>query len=119
MRVIRVVVKNSAQPTASTTWGRKLRTIIMVSREGHRLTDLLYRQQTQGSSIDAGSRSSNHPDLQLRPSSYGVPFSLNILVTKDTKAQVSASSRPGSLQGRNSSSWPATADQSAAPCRPR
>ena len=43
--------------------GRKLRTIIMVSREGHCLTDLLYRQQTQGLPIDVIAVVGNHPDL--------------------------------------------------------
>ena len=46
--------------------GRKLRTIIMVSREGHCLTDLLYRQQTQGLPIDVIAVVGNHPDLAPR-----------------------------------------------------
>ncbi len=66
--------------------GRKLRTIIMVSREGHCLTDLLYRQQTQGMPIDVIAVVGNHPDLAPVAQFYGVPF-LNIPVTKDTKAQ--------------------------------
>ena len=66
--------------------GRKLRTIIMVSREGHCLTDLLYRQQTQGLPIDVIAVVGNHPDLAPVAQFYGVPF-LNIPVTKDTKAQ--------------------------------
>ena len=65
--------------------GRKLRTIIMVSREGHCLTDLLYRQQTQGLPIDVIAVVGNHPDLAPVAQFYGVPF-LNIPVTKDTKA---------------------------------
>lgn len=43
--------------------GRKLRTVIMVSREGHCLTDLLYRAQTQGLPIDVIAVVGNHPDL--------------------------------------------------------
>ena len=66
--------------------GRKLRTIIMVSREGHCLTDLLYRQQTQGLPIDVIAVVGNHPDLAPVAQFYGVPF-LNIPVTKDTKVQ--------------------------------
>ena len=66
--------------------GRKLRTIIMVSRAGHCLTDLLYRQQTQGLPIDVIAVVGNHPDLAPVAQFYGVPF-LNIPVTKDTKAQ--------------------------------
>ena len=61
--------------------GRKLRTIIMVSREGHCLTDLLFRERSQGLIAVVG----NHPDLAPVAQFYGVPF-LNIPVTKDTKA---------------------------------
>ena len=66
--------------------GRKLRTVIMVSREGHCLTDLLYRAQTQGLPIDVIAVVGNHPDLAPVAQFYGVPF-LNVPVTKDTKAQ--------------------------------
>ncbi|WP_165216262.1 formyltetrahydrofolate deformylase [Schaalia sp. ZJ1691] len=64
--------------------GRPLRTIIMVSREGHCLTDLLYRQRSQGLPIDVVAVVGNHPDLAPVAQFYGVPF-LNIPVTKDTK----------------------------------
>lgn len=68
------------------TLGRPLRTIIMVSREGHCLSDLLYRQQTQGLPIDVVSVVGNHPDLAPIAQFYGVPFIL-IPVTKETKAK--------------------------------
>ena len=66
--------------------GRRLRTIIMVSREGHCLTDLLYRQRTQGLPIEVVAVVGNHPDLAPVAQFYGVPF-LNIPVTKDAKAR--------------------------------
>lgn len=66
--------------------GRQLRTIIMVSREGHCLSDLLYRQRTQGLPIDVVAVVGNHPDLAPIAQFYGVPFIL-IPVTKDTKAK--------------------------------
>ncbi|MGO3797132.1 MAG: formyltetrahydrofolate deformylase, partial [Pauljensenia sp.] len=43
--------------------GRSLRTVIMVSREGHCLTDLLYRQRSQGLPIEVVAVVGNHPDL--------------------------------------------------------
>ena len=64
--------------------GRPLRTIIMVSREGHCLTDLLYRQRSQGLPIEVVAVVGNHPDLAPVAQFYGVPF-LNIPVTKATK----------------------------------
>lgn len=66
--------------------GRALRTVIMVSKEGHCLSDLLYRQRSQGLPIDPVAVVGNHPDLAPIAQFYGVPF-LNIPVTKDTKQQ--------------------------------
>lgn len=76
--------------TFEATWhidalGRRLRTVIMVSREGHCLTDLLYRQRSQGLPIEVVAVVGNHPDLAPVAQFYGVPF-LNIPVTKETKA---------------------------------
>lgn len=66
--------------------GRPLRTIIMVSREGHCLSDLLYRQQTQGLPINVVAVVGNHPDLAPIAQFYSVPFIL-IPVTKETKVK--------------------------------
>ncbi|MDU7382619.1 MAG: formyltetrahydrofolate deformylase [Schaalia turicensis] len=76
--------------TFDATWhidalGRRLRTVIMVSREGHCLTDLLYRQRSQDLPIEVVAIVGNHPDLAPVAQFYGVPF-LNIPVTKETKA---------------------------------
>lgn len=69
--------------------GRRIRTVIMVSREGHCLTDLLYRQRSQGLPIEVVAVVGNHPDLAPVAQFYGVPF-LNIPVTKETKAKAEA-----------------------------
>lgn len=66
--------------------GRALRTIIMVSREGHCLTDLLYRQRYQDLPIEVVAVVGNHPDLAPVAQFYGKPF-LCIPVTKDNKPQ--------------------------------
>lgn len=68
---------------------RPLRTVIMVSREGHCLTDLLYRQRSQGLPIEVVAVVGNHPDLAPVAQFYGVPF-LSIPVTKDSKARAEA-----------------------------
>ncbi|MDO5049425.1 MAG: formyltetrahydrofolate deformylase [Actinomycetaceae bacterium] len=65
--------------------GRPLRTIIMVSREGHCLTDLLYRQRYAQLPIEVVAVVGNHPDLAPVAQFYGKPF-LCIPVTKETKA---------------------------------
>ncbi|WP_076464158.1 formyltetrahydrofolate deformylase [Actinomyces mediterranea] len=69
--------------------GRPLRTVIMVSREGHCLTDLLYRQRSQGLPIEVVAVVGNHPDLAPVAQFYGIPFLL-IPVTKDTKDKAEA-----------------------------
>ena len=69
--------------------GRPLRTVIMVSREGHCLTDLLYRQRSQGLPIEVVAVVGNHPDLAPVAQFYGIPF-LSIPVTKDSKARAEA-----------------------------
>ena len=66
--------------------GRALRTVIMVSKEGHCLSDLLYRVRDQAVPIDVKAVVSNHPDLEPMAAFYHVPFIL-VPVTKDNKAQ--------------------------------
>lgn len=66
--------------------GRALRTVIMVSKEGHCLSDLLYRVRDQAIPIDVRAVVSNHPDLEPMAAFYQVPFIL-VPVTKDNKAQ--------------------------------
>lgn len=66
--------------------GRALRTVIMVSKEGHCLSDLLYRVRDQAIPIDVKAVVSNHPDLEPMAAFYQVPFIL-VPVTKDNKAQ--------------------------------
>ncbi|WP_040312510.1 formyltetrahydrofolate deformylase [Gleimia coleocanis] len=69
--------------------GRPLRTIIMVSKEGHCLTDLLYRQRYQELGIEVVAVVGNHPDLAPVAQFYGKPF-LCIPVTPETKAEAEA-----------------------------
>ncbi|WP_175954790.1 formyltetrahydrofolate deformylase [Schaalia sp. Marseille-Q2122] len=64
--------------------GRPLRTVIMVSREGHCLSDLLYRQRSQGLPIEVVAVVGNHPDLAPVAQFYGIPFLL-VPVTKESK----------------------------------
>lgn len=66
--------------------GRPLRTVIMVSREGHCLTDLLYRQRYAQLPIEVVAVVGNHPDLAPVAQFYGKPF-LCIPVTKETKKE--------------------------------
>ncbi|WP_017589164.1 formyltetrahydrofolate deformylase [Nocardiopsis ganjiahuensis] len=50
------------------------RMIVMVSKFGHCLNDLLYRQRSGLLDIDIAAVVSNHPDLEFLADSYGVDF---------------------------------------------
>jgi formyltetrahydrofolate deformylase len=50
------------------------RVLIMVSREGHCLNDLLYRRDAESLGIDVPLVVGNHPDLSPLATAHGVPF---------------------------------------------
>ncbi|HWG62220.1 MAG TPA: formyltetrahydrofolate deformylase [Streptosporangiaceae bacterium] len=50
------------------------RALIMVSREGHCLNDLLYRRGAESLAIDVPLVAGNHPDLGPLAAAHGVPF---------------------------------------------
>ena len=54
--------------------GRPLRTLVLVSKAGHCLNDLLYRQRAEQLSMDLPLVLSNHGDLAELAGFYGVPF---------------------------------------------
>ena len=53
---------------------RPTRTLVLVSREGHCLNDLLYRQSTGALNIVVPAVVSNHRDLERMAEAFGVPF---------------------------------------------
>ncbi|MEU3839488.1 formyltetrahydrofolate deformylase [Streptomyces sp. NPDC028635] len=65
------------------------RTLIMVSKFGHCLNDLLFRQSTGALNIEIPAIVSNHRDFEPLARNYGIPFH-HIPVTKDTKAEAEA-----------------------------
>jgi formyltetrahydrofolate deformylase len=64
----------------------KQRVLIMVSKFGHCLNDLLFRWSIGGLPIDVAAVVSNHRDFSRLADSYGIPFH-HIPVTPDTKSQ--------------------------------
>ncbi|MFK4640085.1 formyltetrahydrofolate deformylase [Paenarthrobacter histidinolovorans] len=85
------------QPVAETfgmTWqinpvGRKVRTIILCSKDAHCLNDLLFQQRTGTLPIEVPAIVSNHRDLEELADFYGIPFH-HIPVTAETKPQAEA-----------------------------
>jgi formyltetrahydrofolate deformylase len=69
--------------------GRKQRLLIMVSRYGHCLNDLLFRASVGGLHVDIAAVVSNHPDLGRLADHYGVPFH-RIPITPATKHEAEA-----------------------------
>lgn len=65
--------------------GRPLRTLVLVSKAGHCLNDLLYRQRAEQLSMDLPLVLSNHPDLSELAGFYGVPFESHPVSTPGQK----------------------------------
>lgn len=64
----------------------RMRTILMVSRLGHCLNDLLFRHRSQMLPLDIRAVVSNHRDYYRLAASYDIPFH-HLPVTAATKAQ--------------------------------
>ncbi|KKK12995.1 hypothetical protein ARAM_000918 [Aspergillus rambellii] len=67
----------------------KPRVLIMVSKIGHCLNDLLFRQSTGQLSVDIPLIVSNHPDFAPLAATYKVPF-MHLPVNAETKPQQEA-----------------------------
>ncbi|MEU6817154.1 formyltetrahydrofolate deformylase [Streptomyces sp. NPDC046860] len=68
---------------------QKMRIVLMVSRFGHCLNDLLFRASIGALPVEIAAVVSNHTDFQELVGSYNIPFH-HIPVTRDTKAQAEA-----------------------------
>ncbi|GAA2691046.1 formyltetrahydrofolate deformylase [Streptomyces aculeolatus] len=66
--------------------GTKMRVLLMVSKFGHCLNDLLFRARIGALPVEIAAVVSNHTDFEELAGSYGVPFH-HLPVTKDTKAE--------------------------------
>ncbi|MCM2423953.1 formyltetrahydrofolate deformylase [Streptomyces sp. RKAG293] len=77
---IRWTLRDASTPT---------RTLIMVSKFGHCLNDLLFRQRTGALNIEIPAIVSNHREFEGLAETYGVPF-LHVPVTRETKAEAEA-----------------------------
>ena len=80
--------------TVAETWGMNwqlfpadepFRTLVLVSRFGHCLNDLLFRWSTGALNIEIPAIVSNHRDFEPLAAQYGIPFH-HIPVTPETKA---------------------------------
>src|SRR4029453_16279093 len=69
--------------------GRKVRTLLLASKQGHCLNDLLFLQRSGTLPIEVPAIVSNHRDLQGLAEFYGIPFH-HIPVTAATKPQAEA-----------------------------
>ncbi len=77
---MRCTLHNANQP---------MRTVILVSKEGHCLNDLLFRVKSGLLALDVRAIVSNHRDFYQLAASYNIPFH-HIEVTAQTKAQAEA-----------------------------
>jgi formyltetrahydrofolate deformylase len=72
--------------------GRRIRTLVMVSKAAHCLVDLLYRERSQRMPIEVVGVVGNHRDLEDIATFYGKPFH-HVPVTQDTKAEAETTLR--------------------------
>jgi formyltetrahydrofolate deformylase len=87
-------LRNSFEETAKlmsmdfelSSTARKPRVLIMVSKIGHCLNDLLFRQSTSQLKIEVPLIISNHPDFAPLAATYKIPFH-HLPVTAETKAE--------------------------------
>ena len=68
------------------------RAVVMVSRFGHCLNDLLFRWRSGALNLDIPAVVSNHRDLEPLVASYGIPFH-HLPVTPETKPEAEAALR--------------------------
>jgi formyltetrahydrofolate deformylase len=71
------------------TLRQPMRAVLLVSKEGHCLNDLLFRWKSGLLPLDIRAIISNHRDFYQLAASYNVPFH-HIVVNKDNKAQAEA-----------------------------
>ncbi|WP_255950064.1 formyltetrahydrofolate deformylase [Streptomyces odontomachi] len=69
--------------------GQKMRIVLLVSKFGHCLNDLLFRARTGALPVEIAAVVSNHTDFAELVGSYNVPFR-HIPVTADNKAEAEA-----------------------------
>ncbi len=69
--------------------GRPTRTLVLASKAGHCVNDLLFRQHSGQLPIEVPLILSNHPDLRSMAQFYGVPFEDHV-VMPETKADFEA-----------------------------
>ncbi len=65
---------------------RKARTLVLVSKQGHCLNDLLFRVQTQQLPVDVVGVVSNHPDFEGLVRHHGIAFH-HLPVSAETRAE--------------------------------
>ena len=65
---------------------RRARLLVLVSKQGHCLNDLLFRTHSRQLKVDIAAVASNHADFGALAGSYGVPFH-HLPVSADNRAQ--------------------------------
>ena len=68
---------------------QRMRVVLMVSKFGHCLNDLLFRTRIGALPVEIAAVVSNHTDFEALVGSYGVPFR-HIPVTRENKAEAEA-----------------------------
>jgi formyltetrahydrofolate deformylase len=73
--------------------GRKMKTLVLVSKSAHCLNDILFRQRAGQLPVDVQAVFGNHKDLYQLADFYSVPFEASVVVNEDTKRDFEAKIR--------------------------
>jgi formyltetrahydrofolate deformylase len=73
--------------------GRLMKAVVLVSKAGHCLNDILYRQRAGQLPISISKVFSNHPDLTEMAGFYGIEFDSKPISTSEDKAKFESSLR--------------------------
>jgi formyltetrahydrofolate deformylase len=65
---------------------RRARLLVLVSKQGHCLNDLLFRVSSRQLAVEIGAVAGNHPDLAGLATSHGVPF-VHLPVTAESRGE--------------------------------
>lgn len=86
---IRELAESLGAAWSITPHGSRLRVLVMVSKTGHCLNDLLYRARAGELSIDISAVVSNHPDHKELVEWHKIPY-FHIPITAETKPEAEA-----------------------------
>ncbi len=83
--LVRPIAQNLGADYVLDTVGRPMKTLVLVSKAGHAMNDLLFRQHAGQLPIEVPAVFGNHPDLSAMAEFFGVPFETHAITGEAEK----------------------------------